>query len=311
MTVTGMHEQAVETAGATGVAAAIRRHPLIAYFTFAFAGTWILFTPILLSAKGFGILPLPDAIGFALFILATYAGPFLAALILTRITEGTTGLRAWFRRMVQWRVGLKWYLLVLIGYPVVFGVPAMLQIGTPALTAAAQNWPSFLSGYLAAIPIGFFLPTLGEEAGWRGFALPRLQQEYGPLLGTLILAVLHAAWHLPAYFIKGAISATGVFDPSLFVANSLAIVASTFVWTWLFNNTAASILFATFMHATSNALSGALLHALNITRPDPWFTFEVMGVVALVLIAVTRGRLSYSRLMAARAEGQEPIKPEG
>ena len=293
MTIIGTEDRAGAATGQSSISATIRSHPLVAYFVIAFAGTWILFVPILLSGKGLGLIPLPDAAGLILFVLATYAGPFLAALAVTRILDGATGLRAWFQRMLQWRVGILWYLIVLIGYPLVFGVPAILTAGAPALTAAMHNWPSFLVSYITLIPVGFFIPTLGEEAGWRGFALPRLQKAYGPLAGTLILGVLHALWHLPAYFVNGAVI-TGGFNPTVFVANSLAIIAGTFVWTWLFNNTAGSILFATYMHATSNAMSGALPKALNLTSPDPWFGFEVLAVAALVVILLTRGRLSYS-----------------
>lgn len=282
----------------TGLTAAIRRHPLIAYFLIAFAGTWILFVPILLSPRGFGLIPLPDAIAFILFLVSTYAGPFLAAYLTTRAVDGQQGVRAWFQRMLHWPAGLGWYLLVLLGYPLLFGGSAIVALGSPALHAAGQNWPAFIAAYLGNIPVGFFLPTLGEEAGWRGFSLPRLQQLHGPLLGSFILAVLHALWHLPAYFVKGAINATGVFDPVAFAGNSLAIVASTFVWTWLFNHTDGSILFATYVHAASNAVSGALLPALNITTPDPWFTFKVMAAVALLLILLTRGRLGYQARQA-------------
>ena len=198
MSLTGMQDRSAAVGTEVGVAAFIKRHPLVAYFVIAFAGTWILFVPILLSGRGLGLIHLPDTAGLILFVLATYAGPFLAAFITTRVIEGQPGVRAWFRRMVQWQVGIQWYLLVLIGYPLVFGVPAMLTLGQPSVTAAMHNWPSFLVSYLAAIPVGFLIPTLGEEAGWRGFALPRLQKSYGPLGGTLILAVLHALWHLPA-----------------------------------------------------------------------------------------------------------------
>jgi len=84
----------------------------------------------------------------------------------------------------------------------------------------------------------------------------------------------------------------------VFLANSLAIIASTFIWTWLFNNTAGSILFATYVHAASNAMSGQLPQALNIASPDIWFAVKVMGVAALIVILLTRGRLGYSTTVA-------------
>jgi membrane protease YdiL (CAAX protease family) len=265
------------------------------FFVIAFLGTWTLFVPILLSSRGFGLINIPDGLGFALFILSTYAGPFVGAWIVTRVIDGQEGVRTWFKRMLQWRVNWLWYVVVLLGYPLVFGLAATILEGRSAVEAAQLNAGSFIAGYLVTLVVGFFMPTLGEEAGWRGFALTRLQVARGPLMATLIVSVIHAFWHLPAYFIKGAITSTGEFDPTLFVANSLAIIAGSFVWTWLFNNAAGSIFFATLVHAASNAMSGNLPAFLNLQETNVWFSFVVSGIVAVLVIALTRGRLGYLR----------------
>ena len=115
-----------------------------------------------------------------------------------------------------------------------------------------------------------------------------------PLVATLVVAAIHAVWHLPAYFVKGAITATGELDPTLFVANSLAIIAASFIWTWLFNNAAGSILFATFVHAASNGMSANLPAFLDLQDPNVWFAFGVTAVLAVMLILFTRGRLGFS-----------------
>jgi membrane protease YdiL (CAAX protease family) len=277
---------------ASGLSNWIKRHSLVAYFVVAFAGTWIFFAPILLSQKGLGLLVLPDAAAFVFFFLATYTGPFLSAFVVTGVIEGKAGVRQLLRRIVQWRVGVQWYLLVLIGYPVIFLLGLTVTLGMEPLNGLIHKWPLIFTVYLSAIPIGLLLPSLGEETGWRGFALPRLQHQYGPLLGSLILGTLHGLWHLPAYFIPGAIL-PGAFDLTVFVANTLAIVASTVIWTWLFNNANGSILFAMFIHSTSNANSGLLPKLLTTRTNDPWFGFKVLALGALAIIAFTRGRLSY------------------
>ena len=123
--------------------------------------------------------------------------------------------------------------------------------------------------------------------------MPRLQRLYGPLAASLILGSLHALWHLPAYAVPGAITASG-FDLTVFIANSLAIIASTFVWTWLFNNARASILFAMFIHATSNAASSLVSKFVTGPEGSPFFAFALLAVVALLVIVFTRGRLSYN-----------------
>src|SRR6478752_3580134 len=95
---------------------AIVRHPLVAYFSLAFLGTWTFFLPLLLSQQGAKVLPysLSDAAAFLFYFLATYTGPFLAAFVVTGLTSGREGVRRLASRIVQWRVGVKWYVLVLV-----------------------------------------------------------------------------------------------------------------------------------------------------------------------------------------------------
>jgi membrane protease YdiL (CAAX protease family) len=303
--------QPVGSQNTAGVSGWVKRHPLVAYFALAYAVTWILIVPILLSQRGFGLLALPDALLLVFFIVSTFAGPFGAALIVTGITEGRAGVRLLLRRIVQWRVGLVWYLIPILGYPLLFVVAYSFVLGTEPLTAFIQKWPLFLTSYLPAILYGMILPSLGEEPGWRGFALPRLQLRYGALAGTLILGTLHAFWHLPVYFVPGAIL-PGPFDLTAFIANSFAIIAETILWTWIFNNARGSILIAMLFHGASNAFSGYFPQLLTVPD-DLWATFKIFGVCALLLIILTRGRLSYNPRNAPQAPSPPPQAraPEG
>jgi membrane protease YdiL (CAAX protease family) len=258
----------------------------------AFTGTWLFFTPILLSQRGLGLLDLPDVAGLLFFFGATYAGPFLAGFVITAMDEGKPGVRQLIRRIFQWRVGIQWYALLFLGYPAMFIIGLVSALGTDPINKLLQNLPTLLPFYGMNIVIGLILPSLGEETGWRGVALPRLQMTYGPLAASLVLGVLHALWHLPAYFIKGAILPNG-FDLTYFIANSCSIVMATLIWTWLFNNAKASILFAILIHSTSNATSALIPRLVSTPTGDPWFGFKVIGVVALVVIVLTRGRLGY------------------
>jgi membrane protease YdiL (CAAX protease family) len=213
------------------------------------------------------------------------------------LIDGRAGVRALLLRMVQWRVGIGWYLLVILGYPVVLLAGLSVVLGAAPLNALLSNPSLLVSSYLPGIAFGLVFPSLGEEPGWRGFALPRLQRLYGPLLASLILGVLHALWHTPAYFVRGAISDNG-FDLGVFVGNSLAIVAFTFIWTWLFNSTSGSVLFAMLVHATGNATS-QLLGQLSDADAGLWGRVYPV-LLALLVIAATRGRLAYS----SRVPGQ-------
>jgi uncharacterized protein len=97
----------------------LARHPLIFYFIMAYAGTWLVTVPVALSANGVGLLPFGIPKGSVIFVSAVWVflGPTLAAFIVTGATEGRAGIRCLLRRYVLWRVGLRWYLVVLLGPP--------------------------------------------------------------------------------------------------------------------------------------------------------------------------------------------------
>src|SRR3954469_9774364 len=156
-------------------------HQILAYFVLAFAGTWTMLLVPVLAQNGLGVLPfmVPDIAMLVLFVAATLAGPSLAAIVLTAATGGRPGLRQFFRRYVQVRVGLRWYLLVLLGYPLLGLLAASAFFGLAPFQTALEQWPLFFTTYLPAVLIFMIFPALGEEPGWRGFALPRLQQQYG------------------------------------------------------------------------------------------------------------------------------------
>jgi CAAX protease family protein len=276
----------------SGFRAFAKRHPLITYFALAYALTWIFVIPIMLSQRGLGMVDLPDPLLFVFLLVSTYSGPLPAALIMTSILDGREGRRQLWRRVFQWRVGLGWYLLVLVAYPAIFLAGLSVYSGAAPWLALIENWQLILTFYLPAAAIGILFPSLGEEPGWRGFALPRLQQQYGPLIGTLILAVLHGLWHLPVYFVPGAIL-EGPFDLTQFAANSCLLITLTFFWTWLFNHAGQSVFFAMFVHGVSNATSG-LIPMLEVeTIGDPWLSFKTWAVFVALLILLTRGRLGY------------------
>jgi membrane protease YdiL (CAAX protease family) len=275
----------------------LAQHPLLAYFGIAFGGTWTLLLVPVLAQNGLGLLPflVPDVAMLLLFIAATLAGPTLGAIVITAATGGKPGLRHFFRRYVQVQVGLRWYLLALFGLPLIVLLAASASFGVAPLQAALAQWPLFFTAYLPAVLIFMIFPALTEEPGWRGFALPRLQQQYGPLLGSLILGLLHGVWHLPAFLMTAGPMAMGPFNAGAFVYNTLVIMVTAVIWTWVFNNARGSIFMALVLHGTNNAV-GVLANGWG-----PMFSTAAVGtmgdmllvVCALLIIVFTRGRLSY------------------
>jgi uncharacterized protein len=256
--------------------------PLVAFFALAYALSWLILVP-----AGLGLLP--DSAG----ILAWLApfGPAVAAFVVTALTGGRPAVGQLLRRMVQWRVGVHWYLLILFGVPLVELLGAFAVLGSVPLDDLAKNWPLIFTSYLPQVLVAVVVIGLAEETGWRGFALPRLQERRGPLVGTAVLAVVWALWHLPNLLFGGWTGASY----ALWLVGTLAVA---FVYTWLFNNTGGSILLVALLHAAINMSSGLVLDLVPGIEDE--FGVLLYGaiaiacvIVALVLIAATRGRLGY------------------
>lgn len=271
----------------------IRRHPLTAYIVIAFAFSWIMEAPVVLAAQG--IIPELPAPAVAIAVIAATFGPTVGAFAVTAAVEGRKSVLRMLRRYVQWRAGIGWYLFVLIG------IPAIIILGTLVVPGAVASYQPILGSLLAAYPMAFLLTVflggpLGEEPGWRGFALPRLQDRFGPLRGSLVLGVVWAAWHLPLFW-------SGVWTPPT-VANvvmfTVMIVALTVIMTWVYNHTAGSLLIMILMHASFNTFANRIAAPL-FPAPilDEYGLLPVLigfTVTALVLIAVTRGRLGAGQI---------------
>jgi uncharacterized protein len=227
--------------------------------------------------------------------------PFTAALIMAWIIEGKAGVVQLLRRCLLWRVNITWYIIALFCMPAAYILGISLKQGA---IASFQPSASFLFLYLINISF-LFLGAIGEEPGWRGFALPRLQERYGPLSGTLILGSLWAFWHLPVWlFVPGGNAGgepSGLLPISIsFVGWVSFILAVSIIMTWIFNHTRGSVLLMMLFHAAINAsyviiprAFFPLLFPLESKYAIPVFTEIILVLVAVLIIMATRSRLGY------------------
>lgn len=279
-----------------GFSTFIRNHPLIAYFFLAYAGMWIVISPLVMNS--FGWIELSDGLAFLLFFLSSLSGPTVAAYWVTGVIEGKAGMGRLFRRTFQVRTGLQWYLVVLFIFLAIWLTAfSILYNGAPFASLIA-NPSLLLSTFLPSVIMGLLIPSIGEEPGWRGFALPRLQAAYGPILGTLILGTLHGVWHLPALLTP----LLGPFTVNGFITFVLTAAAGTFIYTWVFNNTRGSVWMAMVLHASSNAASQLVsslipkeveLNGWMKMLESGWLNVIAFSLFALLLVLLTRGTLGY------------------
>ncbi|HUX21664.1 MAG TPA: CPBP family intramembrane glutamic endopeptidase [Spirochaetia bacterium] len=271
----------------------MRKHPLFSYFFMSYLFSWIMTIPCVLSDWGF----LPKGGLFALFFfLKAFAGPTVAAYIMSRVMAGQAGWREIVRRIRLLRVRWGWYLFVLLAVPVV------LLAGILVLPGAPASFQGLSGRFLVSYPILFVLIFFGggplaEEIGWRGFALPRLQSRYGSLPGTLLLGGVWAFWHLPDFLTTAQRGGPGSGLSLLYINLPIfvvMVVAMAVIFTWVFNNTGGSLFIAMLLHASINTFGNvqALFTAPIVTTTDLPILIAVCAT-ALVIIAATRGRLGY------------------
>lgn len=276
----------------------LRRHPLFAYFAIAYLITWTLLLPLALAARGVIALRLPPAL-HALGAL----GPLLAAFVVVRALGGRAAVKDWLSGCVKWRVAPVWWLLA-IGSPLI-----LFAVSTLGVRLAGGPWPDFqrlsLPGYanaqwlLDVLFVGTFAYGLGEEPGWRGFALPRLEARHGPLLGTLILTPFWALWHWPAFLYR----ATYQGGAPTVVGFLFGLLAGAIVLTFLYDGSGRSLLLVILFHALINI---AIQIAAVVSTPvvAVMNVLIAVGAVAIATWWLRGGR--HARAMVPRPALQRP-----
>ena len=237
---------------ATHRATVLGRHPMAAYYALTLLFSWAVELPLVAVQQGWIDTPIP----FSIHYLASF-GPAVAALIVTALTGGRSGLAELWGRIVKWRVGWRWAAFA-IGSPVAF-----LVIGVLVTAIAQGEWPDLrLFGQVNYLPyLGWWVLPLwlvtfgfGEEIGWRGFALPRLQKSMTAPRATLILGLLWIGWHVPAFFYLDTYqSMPWIVLPGLF----FGILCGAVLLTWLYNGTAGSVLMVSIWHALFDLVSAS------------------------------------------------------
>lgn len=244
------------------------------FFALAFAFTWFFWGLGVLGERGV----LPALPGFT--VIGTF-GPLVAAVVLTAREDGRDGLRSLLARVVRWRVPPVWYGVALLG-------PLALTLAAISLHVALGGRipdPASLAGSLPAVLLVsvymLVFVALGEEVGWRGYALPALQARHGALASIAILGFLWALWHLPQFFNPATLYSDLPF--ALFLAYLFPFAV---LITWVFNSTSGSVLIVMLVHAVMNA-SPQLWKALPEYSGGPPGPAEAAAATVHVNLMVT------------------------
>ncbi len=263
----------------------LQRHALAIGIALMFVLTW----PIDLAHAG----RLPFTVPFPVYLFLGW-GFVAAALIMTAATGGRVAVVGLLRRFLIWRVGWRWYAALLL-------LPTIMILAV-LLNAAIAHEPIDFStvfahrifGASASLPmfvVPFFLTDAianGEEIGWRGYVLPRLQVRHSALVASLIVGVIWALWHIPKFLVPGNTSSFGLF--------LIRVVADAVLYTWLYNNTKGSLLMTTAFHAGANT-AGVFLPIANTVGGQGYTQLiqVVLEVVAAIAVTASAGAANLSR----------------
>ena len=284
----------------------IEEHPVLAFFVGAYAITWGIWFPVLTAIDRGWMAYNTTAI---LVLVAGSFGPPVSAAIVTYLTGGS--LKSWFSQVLRWRVAPRWWLAA-------FGLPLILyalMAVVPLLLGGRLNWGEV--NPLASIPLAYLNIFLwgggNEELGWRGFALPYLQERYSALASSLIIGVVWAVWHAPAGIIERGVTGWAVDLPIY----AVIVIGISIVATLLYNSTGGSVLLTMVFHAGVNAGQGLYPVEGMFTPTGELARFAAWAILVGVLLAsfgwrsLARGDVSGAAQAGARhlPDGDESRRP--
>jgi uncharacterized protein len=270
----------------------VKRHPIITFFVLTYVFTWAIESPLVF---------LTDSVtatqGLVLVILASNV-PSAVAIVLTAIVLGRGALRKLLARLLIWRVSPFWYLVVFLGPVALTGGVVLLNalIGGPALSLGMTLVGATIFFAFSVVPGS----ALGEEIGWRGYVLPRLQSRMSALSAALLIAPIWGLWHLPLW-----LTGDPVKTPTFYVAFFAAVFPMSVLLTWVYNSTGGSLLMVVILHATVNLPVTLVIDDLGTRGRVPSLLYFGLLVVAAIVVVMVAGPKHLSRKHRKQEEEQQ------
>ena len=251
-----------------------RRSQLPLFFALSLLA-WVIWVPQ--AAHRLDLLGWAPSLQSPLNALTVWS-PGLAAMLLAWRASGEAGVTGLFRSLASWRVPVRWYLIALLLPPgnwlLALAIDRLMGQTYP-LGPALLDTAFSAAAFMIPVAVIFTLPNaLGEELGWRAFALPRLQDRHGPLVASVILGLFWGFWHVPAW-VAWRTTELSWLPMSAMVVNT---VPSAAIFTWLFNRTNGSLLIVVLHHA-SIANKGYFLPTL-----PTWTEAALVWLVAVLIV---------------------------
>ena len=252
-----------------------------------YALLWFFILAFVLHIIALGI---TIAIPFIVLQLLPPWTPNIAAfIVISIILKEKNGIRKLVGKWGIWKIGIGWYLAALSPFAIALLSTALnISLGNPILGPDMPfSWITLVFWSIVSLITG----ATGEELGWRGFALPRLQSRYTALGSSIILGVFWGFWHLPIYLIAPLIG--GQFDLLSFLRFLLFAVSTSIIITWIVNNAEGSVLVATIFHMSTNFSLILFTSTLGLIQPQ-WYhlvttiLYTIYAIIITIIFGYTR-----------------------
>jgi membrane protease YdiL (CAAX protease family) len=273
-----------------------RRHPLAVFLAIAYGISALAFALPLLSNAGIGAIDV-DLPGAAPFILISAIGLAVAAFAATALADGREGVRELRRRTLRFRVKAAWYAVALFLLPGTAFAAALVVAGLDPVIRLATN-PGIVVGIVGGAVVAFALVNWWEETAWTGFALHRLQGRIGPIGASVVTTWLQALVHVPLVFVADGVTVGRVPAdqiPFYLVALFVLPIPVRLVLTWVYNASGRSLPIVGLYHAGLGVATGAAFLPVLAPGIAPVVAYAGFAVLAVVVLAATRGRLGLAR----------------
>lgn len=236
------------------------------------------------------VLPASGVVSAILGILASF-GPSVAAIVVTAVRA--TGVRSFLMRSYNWRVSWVWYAIAFLLPALVMSIALGLHVllgGILPHSLAFGRWRLAIVNFILILLIG---GPLGEELGWRGYLLPRLQARFNAFWSSLILGIIWASWHLPLFWIPGTVQHQ--LPIVLFYLNTIAL---SILFTWLWQHTQGSVVIAIVFHTGINGWSWVIPILPKVANSlRPYLIGTALLWLMAVIVVMLDNRQSSSRIL--------------
>ncbi len=251
------------------------KKPLVIFFLIAFILAWALMGLTVVQNYGWIELAIPIE---PILIIGSWIPNIAAFLVIAFVLKRKGGIKKLFKGWIKFKVPGFWYLVTLS--PIVISVLSIFVYKFLYGVAPVETIVNDPTGLIALVVMITITGAMGEELGWRGFALPWLQSQMNALSASILLGLLWAIWHAPLWF-----AGLG-FEENPFPAYAIIGVAFTILVTWACNNSRGSLVIASLFHLTLNI-------SVNIIESKALYIHAFLFLVFAVIIVLIYG---YSRL---------------